>query len=658
MNTYSIPPLLSAIILFILFLMGIFKAKNAHVNLLFSLICLIACMLNIDKTLLTIIQDETLAIRISRTDHAFLVLIIPLYLHFTILATEHKGWRPLVKIFYIIAFLLVPLTQHPLYLTGVIPYYFGYFAASGPLFYIFGTFCTLSIALSLYLLFKTLKAEKVSIRKTRIKYIILSFGLAALVNHYDVAIMGGYEAYPIGNFIFVPMCLLGYAIYRHDVMEWKIFLNKGIVFVALLLMSTGFFIGLQVLLKTIFLNSLNTDLISLIAMLFTFLLIYFSKEKVQYFLTQFLQQEFIRNRKAIKDLSFEILTLYSVGKIKKTIIERLSKTFTLERCTMKMVSRIEEGEPFRFIREVDESWKQGYRLSLPVPSKSHPAHLLLGEKGDSSLYTAEETEILSILANHIALALDNAGSYKKIQDFSNSLEKLVNERTKALIQSESLAAVGRLAAGIAHELNNPIAGVMSTLEYYIEHLEGQSELLDDLTFSLNELKRTKEIIKSLLEASRQKDEVKELVEIHAPIDDTLRILHNQYKLKNISINKKFKAINGIIKGNSARLCQVFINIIKNAIDAICDENGVITIETFNKDEGQLVCIITDNGAGIEKHVLKDIFKPFFTTKQQGKGIGLGLFIVHEIIKDHEGLIEVESNQTTGTAFTFIFPCHR
>jgi len=262
------------------------------------------------------------------------------------------------------------------------------------------------------------------------------------------------------------------------------------------------------------------------------------------------------------------------------------------------------------------------------------------------------------LQNHIALALDNAGSYKKIQDFSNSLEKLVDERTKALIQSESLAAVGRLAAGIAHELNNPIAGVMSTLEYYIEHLEGQSELLDDLTFSLNELKRTKEIIKSLLEASRQKDEVKELVEIHAPIEGALRILHNQYKLKKISINKNFTATNSIIKGNSARLCQVFINIIKNAIDAIGDENGVITIETFNKDEGQLVCIITDSGAGIEKHVLKDIFKPFFTTKQQGKGIGLGLFIVYEIIKDHEGLIEVESNRITGTTFTFIFPCHR
>ncbi|MCX5799283.1 MAG: HAMP domain-containing sensor histidine kinase, partial [Proteobacteria bacterium] len=124
-----------------------------------------------------------------------------------------------------------------------------------------------------------------------------------------------------------------------------------------------------------------------------------------------------------------------------------------------------------------------------------------------------------------------------------------------------------------------------------------------------------------------------------------------------------------INGNPPRLCQVSINLIKNAIDAIGDKEGSITIETSNEyypsstshthGEGgkMLICKITDNGEGIDKKVLKDIFKPFFTTKKQGMGIGLGLFIVHEIIKDHEGLIEVESDTTHGTTFTLIFPCH-
>ena len=286
-----------------------------------------------------------------------------------------------------------------------------------------------------------------------------------------------------------------------------------------------------------------------------------------------------------------------------------------------------------------------------------------------SLYTGEETEILMMLANNVALAFDNADAYTKLQDFSLSLEQLVDERTKALIQSESLAAVGRLAAGVAHELNNPLASVMSTLEYQIDHLKENDELRDDLAFSLSELRRARDIVKSLLDASRQREETKELVDIHTPIEDALKVLYNQYKNKKITIIRTFQAENSLIRGNTPRLCQVFINIIKNAIDAIGEKEGYISIETANGclpsqskgiggiSGGMVICKITDDGEGIDKKDLQDIFKPFFTTKSQGKGIGLGLFIVHEIVKDHQGSIQVVSDKGSGTTFTLIFPSH-
>jgi signal transduction histidine kinase len=657
MNIYSIPPLLSATILFILFLMGVFKARVSRTNLLFSLICLVGCLLNTDKTLLTVVQDEALAMRISRTDHAFLVFIVPLYLHFTILATDYRGWLPLAKIFYGISLLLVPLTQHPLYLTHISRFHFGSFAASGPLFNIFGAFSVLSVALSLFLLFKNLRGEKIPIKKARIKYIILSFGLAAFLSYFDVVIGKGYEILPVGNFAFIPMCLMGYAIYRHDVMEWKIFLNKGIIFSTLFILSAGFFVGLGVLLRNIFHDSIPSDLIYLTSMAFTFLLIYLSKERVQDFLTGFLQQELINNTKRIRDLSFEILALHSVDSIKKTLVESLSRMFSLEKCDIRFVPRTEENEVFSLINEDDPLWHQGYRLSVAVPSRTYPAYLLLGDKGDMGLYAGEETGILSILANHTALAFDNAKAYERIEEFSSSLENLVKERTSALIQSESLAAVGRLAAGVAHELNNPIAGVMSTLEYHIDHAQAAEDLREDLEFSLNELKRAKDIVKSLLDASRQRDESRELVDLRVPIEDTLRILRNQYKNKRITIRTEFRANSGIIMGDQARLCQVFINIIKNSIDAIGDQEGTILIETGNTGEKRLVCRIRDSGHGMDKDILKDIFKPFFTTKQQGSGTGLGLFIAYEIVKAHDGLIEVESAKKSGTTFTLSFPCH-
>jgi two-component system NtrC family sensor kinase len=670
MDIYSIPPLLSAIVLFILFLMGVFRSKRSPISLLFSFICLIGCFLNIDKTVLTVIADEKLAIQISRMDHVFLVFIVPVYLHFTLLVTGYKKWLPFIRYFYICSFLLLPLTWHPQYLTHAKHYFFGFFAIAGPYFFFFGIISTLSTAVSLYLLVKKLREETASMKRTRIKYILSSFGLAAFVNHFDIFTMNGYAIYPLGNFVFVPMCLLGYSILKHDVMEWKIFLSKGIVLSTFLLISTGFFVGLTVLLKKLLVASVHTEMVYIVAMVLTFFLVYFSKERVQDFLAQFLHQELIKNRRALRDLSFTILTLHRLEDIKNHIIAKLSELFSLQQCAVRMVPKIDETEVVSAIPESDTLWNDGYRLSIPIHSKAHPSYLLLGEKGNIALYTAEEAELLAILSNHTALSFDNAKAYKKIQDFSVSLEKLVDERTKALIQSESLAAVGRLAAGIAHELNNPIAGVMSTLEFYIDHLEEKSDIRDDLVFSLNELRRAKDIVKSLLDASRQKDEAKELVDIYNPLEDALKILYNQYKNKKITITKNYSAEYNLVMGNGPRLCQVFINIIKNSIDAIGGKNGRITIDIFNEDRlpdplhqrggaaRWLACRISDDGEGIATQHTKDIFKPFFTTKPRGKGIGLGLFIVHEIIKDHKATIGVESGVGKGTTFTLSFPCQQ
>jgi len=655
MDIYSIPPLFSSIALFLLFLMGIFKAKASALNLLFSLICLVGCLLNIDKTILTVIKDGETALKISRIDHIFLVFIIPLYLHFTIIATGYKRWYVVVKTFYIIAFFLIPLTQNKLYLTRARHFFFGYFAQSGPLFLIFGFFSTLSITISICLFIKNLREERIAERRTRIKYILLSFGLAAFVNHFDVIIMNGYELYPLGNFVFIPMSLFGYAVYRHDIMEWRIFLNKGLVFFTLFFISMGFFIGASSVLERLFFYPLKSCTPYVIAMAMTFLVIHFSKEKIQQFLMNVLQERLLKIRESIKDLSFEIMQLHNIQDIKNTIIRRLTEAYSLERCEIKMVTGLCGFESINVITEDDPLWQEGFRLSIPVYSKTHPGYILLGQRGDMGLYTKEDIEILSMLGNHVGLALDNAEAYKKIQDFSASLEKLVEERTKALIQSESLAAVGRLAAGVAHELNNPIASVMSTLEYYIDHTKEDDEIHGDLVFSLNELKRARDIVRSLLDASRQKEETKVLVDIHNPIEDALRILYNQYKNKKIRIEKVFDAEPSFIMGIPSRLCQVFINLIKNAIDAIGDKEGLIVIETSNINHEFIKCSIKDNGEGIESQFIKDIFKPFFTTKPQGKGIGLGLFIVYEIVTEHNGTIEVESQKGKGSTFILKFP---
>jgi two-component system NtrC family sensor kinase len=234
--------------------------------------------------------------------------------------------------------------------------------------------------------------------------------------------------------------------------------------------------------------------------------------------------------------------------------------------------------------------------------------------------------------------------------------------TQSLINSRK-AAIGQLVAGIAHELNNPLASTSSLIQTDIELLKEQKdkravddEILNDLEFSLKELRRAENIVKSVLGLSRQTQTYVEDVDINASLNDALRVLENQYKHTQINIVKDFEDGLPMVNGNFANLGQVFINIIKNAIQAFPDGNGTISLKTRYKKETNGVEIeFRDTGVGIPNELLNDIFKPFYTTKEVGQGTGLGLYIAHEIIKKHEGLISVSSKQGRGTTFTIDLP---
>ena len=668
MTIYSIPPLLSAIIYLVFFVTGLIRARKSKVNLLMALICLVGFLLNTDIAILTIIDDAAAALTISRLDHLFLAFIIPLYLHFAVEVTNARQWMTMVKIFYGVAILLLPVSQHPLYLTGVTKYFFGYFANFGPLFYGFLVFSSVSFGLSLFLFIKSLRHERVVLRRTRVKYIVLSFGVSALISQLDLITMRGINLYPPGNFDFLPMCLLGYAVYRLDIMEWKVFLSKGLTFFTFCLFSLASFTGMTILVTYLLPGYFGREFSGPVALIATFSIVYIFFGRIQNFISRLLEEQFIKNRKAIRVLSSDILRLQSVPVIRRTIIDRLSALFHLDACRIEMVPFVAPDENMRFLSDSEPLWFEGFRISIPFHSRRHPAFLFLGDKGDGTLYTGEELELLSILANNVALAFDNSHAYSKLEQFSSNMENLVQERTKALIQSENLASVGRLAAGIAHELNNPLASVMSTIEYHLEKLPPSSPLRDDLEFSFSELRRTRDIVRSLLDSSRQKEDTKELVDVHKAIEDSIRVLRNEYKQRNITIAMGCMAEDSLIPGSLARLCQIFINIVRNSIDAIAPGGGMIEITTANIDlppppdsrfttaGRHLRCTVRDNGSGMDGDVAGKVFQPFYTTKPQGKGMGLGLFIVHQITRDHGGSVTIASIPGEGTTVTLLFPC--
>lgn len=243
---------------------------------------------------------------------------------------------------------------------------------------------------------------------------------------------------------------------------------------------------------------------------------------------------------------------------------------------------------------------------------------------------------------------------------NNELQKTMNKLKKTqtnLIQSEKMASLGILTAGVAHEINNPLNFIQGSYEGLKNHFDELGQLEDTkISLLLNSIdtgiNRASTIVKSLHQFSNNNESFTDNCEIHSIIENSLVLLHSELSNEIIIIKKLYKdAI--IINGNSGKLLQVFINIITNAIHAI-NGKGKITIST-KQNKTNVIIKISDSGIGISKENLSKITNPFFTTKAPGKGTGLGLSITYSIIQEHNGKIEFESEIDKGTTVTLILP---
>ena len=246
------------------------------------------------------------------------------------------------------------------------------------------------------------------------------------------------------------------------------------------------------------------------------------------------------------------------------------------------------------------------------------------------------------------------------EELESTLEQLKNTQAK-LIQSEKMASMGVLSSGIAHEINNPLnyiqGGVNVVGDYINENLEKQhSDELNPVIEMIEEgVKRAAQVVRSLNRLSSDNISTMDTCDINRVLDNCLLVLHNQFENK-ITIQKNYVDQEPIVYGNEAKLHQAFISIFLNSEQAI-QGLGEITITT-KINNNSVIAIIEDNGSGISEENLPRITDPFFTTKDPGKGIGLGLSIVYSIIQDHKGSIDFSSELGKGTSVKIILPLHK
>jgi PAS domain S-box-containing protein len=238
-----------------------------------------------------------------------------------------------------------------------------------------------------------------------------------------------------------------------------------------------------------------------------------------------------------------------------------------------------------------------------------------------------------------------------------NMEKRLQETHLQLVSSEKMASLGKLAAGIAHEINNPLGGILIYASLMAEDLPEDDTKRGDLARIVQEASRCKDIVKSLLEFARQTEPKMEPTDINRAITDGLFFLENQALFHNIKIIKNLDPFLPFVRGNASQLKQVLINIIVNAAEAM-HGTGTLTITSYpSPDRKGIILEFTDTGEGISEENLTRIFDPFFTTKEVGKGTGLGLATSYGIVEDHGGRIGVKSKVGEGTTFTIELPTY-
>ena len=284
----------------------------------------------------------------------------------------------------------------------------------------------------------------------------------------------------------------------------------------------------------------------------------------------------------------------------------------------------------------------GILRSYPISHIRQDGNIIDGNLSGAIIYDDNGKEVASV------------GIFVDLQE-RLSMERTLRNTQEKLMQSEKLAAMGRLTSQIAHELNNPLYGIMNTLELLKSEVSPQSKRRRVLDMALSETERLTDLLRKMLSFSKPEEEERQFTDVNTILEEILLLVGKQLQEYSIKIFSDFSEEIGMVYASKNQLRQVVLNLISNARDAMPD-GGNLTFKTYSRD-GKIIVEVSDTGTGIEEEDIKSIFDAFFTTKDSVKDVGLGLSVCYGFIKDHDGDIRVSSEVGSGTTFTIILPEH-
>ncbi len=690
MSFFSVSGLLNGASCLALGFFVFFKNRKRLVNRTYLLFAISVAVWSFGYYFWPLAKNKIDALNAFRLLHFGAVYVTVFYYHFVCALTDSvKKNRRIIIAGYVIASFIAIFIPTKLYIQDMVPkFIFKFWAVPGILYHFYLMFFFFYVILAVYKLFIEFKLSSDATKRKQYLYILLASIIGYFGGSTNYPLWYNIPIYPVAN-ILVTLYVgtIAYAIVRHQLLDVEVIIKKTLVFASLFTIVFGIFVGITVLLQQFIGGSNN-----ILGFAISSIVIIFTVRPLEIFLVRitdkYLFQKKYDYRHLIRDFMDELKTMVlNADDIAQSTIDFLNSSIRPISSAIFMYNKftgqydlIASGDfkdksfkipdSSRLIKMLGETGKimnvrsddslllseekdqlSGLGVELIIPLLIHKeliGLLCLGKKKSDEDYAEDDIGALSDLSGALSISLNNA--------------QLFDERADA----EKRALVGTIATGINHEVGNPLNIITIKLDTFrilakeglLAHKTKEQiiEEVDKITkVCLESAQRIAEITKQVAEfAKPDKKLIFDKVNISEAIDETIAFLKHGMIIEPEKIEKRIACEPAYALVDRGQLKQILFNLVKNASHAIDKEKGKIVISADKNSNGEVIIKVVDNGRGISKAHMDKVFTPFFTTKEPGKGTGLGLALV-KIMMDRNGArIKVESEEGRGTTFTLIF----
>lgn len=688
MHFYWLPPLLAGVLDLFLCALAFMRGPRRKLNQIFTLFALSLTSWNFDIASLYFFTDYESAFRWSEIFRYGMLFIPPTVYHVALAFTGRRTFVSfmLLGFGYWTAALLCFANSQEMLVDHLMPFVWGYYPVGLPLYKVFSFSLTFYFAATLYQLVRGVFVSDSARQRQQLKIVLLGFAVMLPAGLTNLLPVYGVSVYPLGNLGNVFFCgAMTYAIVKHRLLDVELIITKTTASVtAVILWSVPLWLLTAAVQQKIYGTSDPRLLFFALAvfllsgLVFPWLLRrteawvrrilwgqqYDSLQALTAFqktITHLFDQEKILEglhnvlRDALQTESVQIYfqqpptghysSPYATGSIFLPSDPFLQALVQQQEPVVREEAILQENDPHARQLAITLTRQQS-EVCVPLRTQDRLlGFILLGKKRNRDIYSSEDLQLLSTLGTEVAVALENARLYAELRASQIMLAR-----------SDRLAAVGTLAAGIAHEIRNPLVTVHTFMQLLPERLDDPEFRTTFVQLTNSELERVSTLINDLLTFSRPAPVTHSAVQVNDLAEQVLRLLAGQAKGKRIALTTRLSPTLPPLTIDPDQIKQVFMNLVLNALQAT-GAGGTVTVATslLHDTDGQQYCEIAvqDTGEGIRAENKEEIFNPFFTTKDSG--VGLGLFITHQIIREHGGTIDVESVVGRGSRFVARLP---